>query len=185
MSKFRENEGARHSKLSVREEIISVLSKEQKRGLSWILLNYRRTTSVLCSCTNSKRSPQERSLQREQAPRGQQGRQRSQTAPGPPGRRSRRRRTLRAGRSHGRLRSRHLLCTERNGGARLPASCAAEVLPRSSRGERATRAEATQQSKNNGNSTEVLFLSTFLAVAQGKTRSYCQNPNWLCSRVQI
>lgn len=54
MSKFRENKGAKHPKVSVREEIISVFSKEQKRGLSWILLNYRRKNSVLCSFKNRK-----------------------------------------------------------------------------------------------------------------------------------
>lgn len=29
------------------------------------------------------------------------------------------------------------------------------------------------------------FFSSFLAVAEGKTRNYCQNPDWFCSRVQI
>lgn len=194
MSKFRENEGARHSKLSVREEIISVLSKEQKRGLSWTLLNYRRTSSALGSRTNRKRCSQERCLQTEHAPHCEEGSQRSQSRP-----EARPVRAAGAGQGRSALAERTRgLCGPAMRSARRGARALTALppvphrrcrqrrpLPCSSHGERASEAEATQHSKNNGHDTKVLFLSTFLAVAQGKTRSYCQNPNWFCSRVQI
>lgn len=43
------------TRLTVREEIISAFSKEQKKGLSWSCLNYRRKSSVLCSFKDRKR----------------------------------------------------------------------------------------------------------------------------------
>lgn len=134
-------------------------SQGAERGLSWPLLNYRRTSSALCSCTNRKRCSQERCLQTEHAPRCEEGSQRCQSRPeARPVRRSRRRpRTLRAGRGT------RGLCSPAIRPARGAAQALAALppgqhrrrqrrpLPCSSRGERASTAQTmdiTQKSSS-------------------------------------